>query len=209
MEFFCNIENFIIICKRRVSGVENHKVNCHHRENLKSKIIFGMLLKYRMSKVKLHSAVWKQALIATAVLTVAVTGNVGTALCHWRMRSRWLRAEACSSYVTHLLLVLRRGKWWRHVSLTFAHLHIFICTEWSRTSATYSLHMFYLSKTKQNNLHWNNKKWCHIKCCKCPTRSVFSSCLMQPGEQFLCHRNGSPDQILWICLAQENWELYP
>jgi hypothetical protein len=39
--------------------------------------------------------------------------------------------------------------------------------------------------------------------------SLFSSCLMQPSEEFLCHRNGSPDDILSICLAQENREMYP
>jgi hypothetical protein len=39
--------------------------------------------------------------------------------------------------------------------------------------------------------------------------SLFSSCLMQPGEEFLCHRNDSPDEILSICLAQENREMYP
>jgi hypothetical protein len=33
--------------------------------------------------------------------------------------------------------------------------------------------------------------------------------LMQPGEEFLCHGNGSPDEILSICLAQENREMYP
>jgi hypothetical protein len=39
--------------------------------------------------------------------------------------------------------------------------------------------------------------------------SLFSSCLMQPGEEFLCHGNGSPDEILSICLTQENRELCP
>jgi hypothetical protein len=27
--------------------------------------------------------------------------------------------------------------------------------------------------------------------------------------RFLCHGNGSPDEILLICLAQENREMYP
>jgi hypothetical protein len=27
--------------------------------------------------------------------------------------------------------------------------------------------------------------------------------------RFLCHGNGSPDEILSICLAQENREMYP
>jgi hypothetical protein len=39
--------------------------------------------------------------------------------------------------------------------------------------------------------------------------SLSSSRLMQPGEEFLCHGNGSPDEILSICLAQENREMYP
>jgi hypothetical protein len=38
--------------------------------------------------------------------------------------------------------------------------------------------------------------------------SFFSSCLMQPGEEFLYNRNGSPDEILSICLVQENREMY-
>jgi hypothetical protein len=32
---------------------------------------------------------------------------------------------------------------------------------------------------------------------------------MQPGEEFLSHENGSPDEILSIYLAQENREMYP
>jgi hypothetical protein len=39
--------------------------------------------------------------------------------------------------------------------------------------------------------------------------SLFSSCLIQPGEEVLCHGNGSPVEILSICLAQENREMYP
>jgi hypothetical protein len=31
---------------------------------------------------------------------------------------------------------------------------------------------------------------------------------MQPGEEFLCHGNGSLDEILSICLEQENREMY-
>jgi hypothetical protein len=38
--------------------------------------------------------------------------------------------------------------------------------------------------------------------------SLFSSCLMQPGEDFLCHGNGLPDEILSICLTQKNREMY-
>jgi hypothetical protein len=40
-------------------------------------------------------------------------------------------------------------------------------------------------------------------------RSPVSSCLYQTGEGILCHGNGSPDDILSICLAQENREMYP
>jgi hypothetical protein len=39
--------------------------------------------------------------------------------------------------------------------------------------------------------------------------SLFSSCLMQPGEKFLCDGNGSPKEILSICLVEENQEMYP
>jgi hypothetical protein len=31
---------------------------------------------------------------------------------------------------------------------------------------------------------------------------------MQTGEQFLCHVNGSADEILSICLVEENLEMY-
>jgi hypothetical protein len=31
----------------------------------------------------------------------------------------------------------------------------------------------------------------------------------RPREEFLCHGNGSPEEILSICLAQENWQMYP
>jgi hypothetical protein len=34
----------------------------------------------------------------------------------------------------------------------------------------------------------------------------FSSCIMQPGDEFLCHGNGTSDDILSICLAQKNRE---
>jgi hypothetical protein len=39
--------------------------------------------------------------------------------------------------------------------------------------------------------------------------ACFSSRLMQSGEEFLCHGNGSPDEILSICSAQENREMFP
>jgi hypothetical protein len=35
------------------------------------------------------------------------------------------------------------------------------------------------------------------------TNSVFSSRLLQFGEEFLCYGNGSPDEIISICLEQE------
>jgi hypothetical protein len=28
----------------------------------------------------------------------------------------------------------------------------------------------------------------------------------QPGEEFLHHSNGSPEEIVLICLAKKNWE---
>jgi hypothetical protein len=27
--------------------------------------------------------------------------------------------------------------------------------------------------------------------------------------RFLCHGNGLPDMVVSVCLAQENWEMYP
>jgi hypothetical protein len=39
--------------------------------------------------------------------------------------------------------------------------------------------------------------------------SLFSSCMMEPCEQFLCHGNGSSDEVLSIYLAQENRQMYP
>jgi hypothetical protein len=74
-------------------------------------------------------------------------------------------------------------------------------------------HMFYLSK---NKLHWNQKTKNNVilsvgnvhHALQC-MHSLFSSCLMEPGEELLCHRNSSPDEILLICLAQENHEMYP
>jgi hypothetical protein len=85
-------------------------------------------------------------------------------------------------------------------------------TGWSKIHATDSWHMFYLSK---NKLHWNQKtkniilsvgNVHHIQRCM---HLLFSSCLMQPSEEFLCHGSGSPDKILSVCLAQENREMYP
>jgi hypothetical protein len=38
---------------------------------------------------------------------------------------------------------------------------------------------------------------------------LFSSCLLQPAEEFLCQGNCSPDQLLLICLTQENREMCP
>jgi hypothetical protein len=88
------------------------------------------------------------------------------------------------------------------------------CTGWSKSHATHSWYMFYLSK---NKLQWNQKTKKHVivsvgnvhRVQRC-MHSLFSSCLMQPGEEFLCHGNGSPDnEILLNCLAQENREMYP
>jgi hypothetical protein len=82
-----------------------------------------------------------------------------------------------------------------------------------KNHATHSWHMFYLSK---NRLHWNQKTKSNVilsvgnvHCIQWCMHSVSSSCLMKPGEEFLCHRSGSPGEVLSVCLAQENWEMYP
>jgi hypothetical protein len=69
---------------------------------------------------------------------------------------------------------------------------------------------------QKNKLHWNQEKKSNVilsvgnvRCVQQYMHSLFSSCLMQLGEEFLCHGNGSPDKILSVCLAQENWEVYP
>jgi hypothetical protein len=56
----------------------------------------------------------------------------------------------------------------------------------------------------------NNVIFCvgNVHCVQQCRHSLFFSSLMQPGEE-LCHGKGSPDEILSICLAQENWEMYP
>jgi hypothetical protein len=71
-----------------------------------------------------------------------------------------------------------------------------------------------LFATKLSTLKPENKKQCYIKCWKCPVvqwcrHSVF---LMSDATQWRVSavtRNGSPDEILSICLAQENLEIYP
>jgi hypothetical protein len=91
--------------------------------------------------------------------------------------------------------------------------YFFQYTEWSKSRASHSWHMFYMSK---NKLHWNQKTKNYVilsfrnvhRVYRC-MHSLFYSCLMQPGEEFLCHGNGSPDEILLICLAQGNREMYP
>jgi hypothetical protein len=59
-------------------------------------------------------------------------------------------------------------------------------TEWSKSHATHSWHMFYLSK---NKLHLNQKtkkkKQCYIKCWKSPPRSIPSLNTEGRPEQFL------------------------
>jgi hypothetical protein len=67
-----------------------------------------------------------------------------------------------------------------------------------------------------NKLHCNQKrKIMLIKCLKCSPHSAMQAFIfylkldMKPGEDFLCHRNGSPHEILSICLVQENREMYP
>jgi hypothetical protein len=68
---------------------------------------------------------------------------------------------------------------------------------------------------QKNKVHWNQKTKKNVvlsagnvhRVHRC-MYSLFSWCLLQPGEVFLCHGNGSPDKILSICLAQENREMY-
>jgi hypothetical protein len=62
-------------------------------------------------------------------------------------------------------------------------------TEWSKSHATHSGHMFYLSK---NKLHWNQKTENNVILSVGNVHFIqqcmhlfFSSCLMQPGEEFL------------------------
>jgi hypothetical protein len=91
-----------------------------------------------------------------------------------------------------------------------------ICnTGWLKSYATHSWHMFCLSK---NNLHWNQKTKKknnviqsveNLHCAQRCIHSIFSSCLMQPVEEFLSHGNGWLDDTLLICLEQENQEMYP
>jgi hypothetical protein len=83
-----------------------------------------------------------------------------------------------------------------------------------KSHTTHSWHMSYLSK---NKLHWNQKTKNNVMpilivgnvhCTQQCMRSLFSSCLMQTGEEFLCHRNGSPGETVFICMAQQNQEMY-
>jgi hypothetical protein len=61
-------------------------------------------------------------------------------------------------------------------------------------------------KKKNNVILSIGNVQCRVQRCM---HLFFSPCLMQPGEEFLCHGNGSPDEILSICLTQENREMYP
>jgi hypothetical protein len=49
----------------------------------------------------------------------------------------------------------------------------------------------------------------NVHCIQRCMHSLFSSYLMQPSEGFLWHGKGSPDEILSICLEQENRKMYP
>jgi hypothetical protein len=62
----------------------------------------------------------------------------------------------------------------------------------------------------------SKKKWSQgtekrfIECWKRSAMHAFTLfVLLQPGEEFLCQGNSSPDEILAVCLAQENQEMYP
>jgi hypothetical protein len=63
-------------------------------------------------------------------------------------------------------------------------------TGWSKSHATHSRHVLFVKKIN------------YIEITK---KEVFSFC----PAHFLCHRNGSPDKTLSICLAKENREMYP
>jgi hypothetical protein len=41
------------------------------------------------------------------------------------------------------------------------------------------------------------------------THAFFFPPLMQPGEEYWCQANGSPDEILLICFTHENRKMYP
>jgi hypothetical protein len=90
----------------------------------------------------------------------------------------------------------------------FINSYLMINTELSKSHAIHSWHMFYLSKNKlqtKNNVIISVGNAHRIQRCM---HSLFSSCLMQPGEEFLCHGNGSPDEIFiskclwrWCCFT--------
>jgi hypothetical protein len=62
------------------------------------------------------------------------------------------------------------------------------------------------SKKQKKNVLFSDEYVNRIQRCK---SSLFSSYLMQPREQFLCRRDGSSDETLSICTAQENLEMTP
>jgi hypothetical protein len=65
--------------------------------------------------------------------------------------------------------------------------------------------MNYVEIIKQNNCIK------YSKCLPCSAMQAFTPSIMfyATGEQFYCPGNGSPDEILSICLAQKNREMYP
>jgi hypothetical protein len=91
-------------------------------------------------------------------------------------------------------------------SFLMPHLHqtaqcvtVTHCTAWLRDRAMNSSHTIYLSKHK---LHLNQKK-SSTKCWKCPHAS------RNPVQRICSDGNGSPDEIMSICLVQQNREMYP
>jgi hypothetical protein len=95
-------------------------------------------------------------------------------------------------------------------------------TGWSKSHATHSWHMFYLSKINYIEIRKQKTMLCQVlKMSTAFSNAYIHSfphvwCNLTPNfdrngfcPRFLCHENGSPDEILSICLAQKNWEMYP
>jgi hypothetical protein len=81
-------------------------------------------------------------------------------------------------HIDNLIFKIRCVRYFSHILYYIRNIG------WSKSQATHSWHMIYLPKSFCS-LKSENKKQCKIECWKCPPRSLFSSCLMQPGEEFL------------------------
>jgi hypothetical protein len=64
------------------------------------------------------------------------------------------------------------------------------------------IYIYNIEMRKQNKNY--TLRVVNVHCLQRRVHSVFSSELTEPIEQFLCHWNRSRDQILSVCLAQEN-----